>query len=81
MFTERNVTQRRTNDMMISPDMASPCEGCGWQNFVLRKRCCHCGASLVQHPDRDIDIEVRQDRADALRYETNVGMTMPWEAP
>jgi len=47
----------------------SPCEKCGWENWIGRKRCRNCRADLVQHPEPAIDREVRLDYADGLRSE------------
>ena len=51
--------------MQLHP--TSPCEWCGWENWVYRKRCRHCDADLVTHPDREIDVEVRLDHAAGVR--------------
>lgn len=56
----------------------SPCERCGWWNATLRKRCRNCLASLVFHPDPEIDREVRLDYAAARRPEI---FDDPREAP
>lgn len=48
---------------------APRCERCGTANFVIRRRCRDCGHDLVQHPDPEIDAEVRWDAEDGRRAE------------
>lgn len=54
--------------MQLEP--TSPCEECGWRNWIYRRRCRNCGHDLVQHPEREIDAEVRLDYADGVRAES-----------
>lgn len=55
--------------MLIAPSESETCDGCGAVNFVLRRRCRFCGADLVQHPDPEVDREVRLDAEDGRRLE------------
>lgn len=53
--------------MFLEP--TSPCESCGWWNWVRRRHCRNCRHDLVQHPDAEIDVEVRLDYAAGVRSE------------
>lgn len=57
----------RRKKMQLQP--TSPCEECGWENWVRRKRCRHCNRTLSFHPNPEIDVEVRLDYAAAARSE------------
>lgn len=60
--------------MLFEKSEQAPCSTCGWENALLRKKCRNCSASLVLHPDSNIDREVRQDQADGLRLEQELGI-------
>lgn len=57
------------------------CPSCGWANNTIRKRCRNCNADLVQHPDPDIDHEVRWDAEDGRRVEQAAHRAAPPTVP
>ncbi len=65
--------------------MSPACPTCGWANSTLRKRCRNCRAGLVQHPDPEIDHEVRMDAEDGRRSElvpsSDAPAPDPWALP